>query len=73
MTDIKDFRTKYPKRYEDIKEWFRSYKVKMGKAPNFFLNEDHDYQIDETLEIIKETEEDWALKVKREKDAKKTD
>ena len=45
----------------------------MGKAPNFFLNEDHDYQIDETLEIIKETEEDWALKVKREKDAKKTD
>jgi len=63
INTITEFREKYTEKYEDIKTWFRTYKVKAGKKKgNFFLREDEDIGVDETCEIIEETHQDFLKK-----------
>ena len=63
LNTIEEFRDRYTQKYEDIKTWFRTYKVKAGKKRgNFFLREDEDISVKETIEIINETHEDFLKK-----------
>jgi inorganic pyrophosphatase len=61
---IVDFRTMYPEKYNAIIEWFKTYKIHANPnaKPNHFLREDEDIGIDETIEIIQETHDDWKRK-----------
>merc|ERR1711957_130801 len=61
---IADLRKRYPKRYTDIVNWFKNYKIAAGKTTeqNIFAREDEDILVDETIEIIEETYQDWVKK-----------
>lgn len=54
-----DWLRECPGQMEKIKEWFVTYKTFAGKPPNMFVRENEVISLKETLEIIKETADDW--------------
>lgn len=60
INNLGDFKSKMPDRFNEIKEWFRNYKIPEGKKQNLYLNDSNDFDIKESLEAINETHLDWV-------------
>ena len=59
LNSIEDVHKHFPNKVKSIVEWFKYYKVPDGKPVNEFIENDKEFSVEETKEIIRHTHDAW--------------